>query len=319
MRSQNRATCFGYSLIKILRVEWWQELVFSRVEIAKDSWCSCSTASGSPVKTRYESQQARSSWNEQHLGQEDLFWTLTHQDTQSGILTIFLLSDRLQLTAVCCNRRGVWTALLTRHIFSVLHNTHTLVSSRKFGVSTSHVMRHLHALMLCVWFSSTSPLFSLFCLSSLLSSFSSFWPSTSSSTMWWTNSLCIVRLSHRLRSQRLPHLRDHWTIHPGILRREQIMNSHDIEYDDCTIGIALSSPLFTQEREDDASRRRPYHFQDEGLSSSQSVSVGHRAGRTVVEQFDSQISNVTDSAPQLRKWANQDSFWNDRENRFSLN
>ena len=43
---------------------------------------------------------------------------------------------------------------------------------------------------------------------------------------------------------------------------------NDFECDDVTIGKALSSPLFTQEREDDASRRRAYHSQDEGLSSS---------------------------------------------------
>ena len=34
---------------------------------------------------------------------------------------------------------------------------------------------------------------------------------------------------------------------------------NDLEYDDFTIGIALSSPLFVQEREDDASRSRAYH------------------------------------------------------------
>ena len=56
--------------------------------------------------------------------------------------------------------------------------------------------------------------------------------------------------------------------------------------------MALSSPLFTQEREEDASRRRAYHSQDEGLSSSQSSSVGHTTGRPVVKQFDSQIPNV---------------------------
>ena len=70
------------------------------------------------------------------------------------------------------------------------------------------------------------------------------------------------------------------------------LNYHDLEYDDCTIGIALSSPLFTQEREDAASRGHAYHSPDKGLSSSQSSSVGHRTGRLVVEQFDSQISNV---------------------------
>ena len=43
--------------------------------------------------------------------------------------------------------------------------------------------------MLCVWFSSSSPFSFLCCLSSLLSSCLSSWPSTSSSTMWWTISL----------------------------------------------------------------------------------------------------------------------------------
>ena len=67
---------------------------------------------------------------------------------------------------------------------------------------------------------------------------------------------------------------------------------HDSEISDDTIGMALSSPLFTQEREDAASRRRAYHSHDEGLLSSQSSSVGHRKGRPVADQFDSLISNV---------------------------
>ena len=68
---------------------------------------------------------------------------------------------------------------------------------------------------------------------------------------------------------------------------------NDFEYDDVTIGKALSSPLFTQERQDDASRRRAYHSQEEGLSSSLSSSVSHdRTGRSVVKPFDSQIPNV---------------------------
>ena len=37
-------------------------------------------------------------------------------------------------------------------------------------------------------------------------------------------------------------------------------NLHDFEIDDYTIGRALSSPLFTQEREDAASRRRAYQL-----------------------------------------------------------
>ena len=66
-----------------------------------------------------------------------------------------------------------------------------------------------------------------------------------------------------------------------------------LEYDDVTIGKALSSPLFTQEREDDASRRQACHSQDEGLSSSLSSSVSHDITvRPVVKTFDSQIPNV---------------------------
>ena len=57
-------------------------------------------------------------------------------------------------------------------------------------------------------------------------------------------------------------------------------NLHDLEFDDYTIGRALSSTLF-QEREDPASRRQVYHSLDKSLLSSQSSSVGHvRTGET---------------------------------------
>ena len=68
------------------------------------------------------------------------------------------------------------------------------------------------------------------------------------------------------------------------------LNLHDSEFDDHTIGRALSSPLF------DASRRRAYHSQEEGLSSSLSSSVGHeRTGRPVFDEFGSLISNVREN------------------------
>ena len=50
-------------------------------------------------------------------------------------------------------------------------------------------------------------------------------------------------------------------------------NLHDLEFDDYTIGRALSSPLFIQEREDPASRRQACHSLDESLLSSQASSV----------------------------------------------
>ena len=74
------------------------------------------------------------------------------------------------------------------------------------------------------------------------------------------------------------------------------LNSHDLEYDDYTIGMALSSALFTQEREDPASRSQAYHSPDASLLSSQSSSVGHvGTGRLVFDEFGSLISNVREN------------------------
>ena len=124
--------------------------------------------------------------------------------------------------------------------------------------------------------------------------------------MWWTNSLCTPAnedLGTLAEYDPLTgyepndyHISE--TTEPYIQEssgENGSLNSHDLEYDDYTIGMALSSPLFTLEREDAASRRRAYHSHDEGLSSSQSSSVGHRKGRPVVEQFDSLISNIREN------------------------
>ena len=59
---------------------------------------------------------------------------------------------------------------------------------------------------------------------------------------------------------------------------------HDSEISDDTIGRALSSPLFTQEREEPAGRRQAYHSPEESLLPAQSFSVCHaRTGRPVQE------------------------------------
>ena len=80
-------------------------------------------------------------------------------------------------------------------------------------------------------------------------------------------------------------------------------NLHDWEISDNTIGRALSSPLFTQEREDPASRGQAYHSLDEGLLSSQSLSVGHvGTGRPVSNEFGSLIfKRQRKSVSRLRK------------------
>ena len=166
-------------------------------------------------------------------------------------------------------------------------------------------MSHLHALMLCVWLSSTTLLSSLCWPSSLLSSCPSSCPSTSSSTMRWTNSLCT------LANEDLGTLAEYDPLtgyEPNVyhiteatepyIQESSVENGHpnDFEYDDVTIGQALSLPLFTQEREGDASRRRAYHSQEEGLSSCLSSSVSHdRTVRPVVCTFDSQVSSVQET------------------------
>ena len=197
----------------------------------------------------------------------------------------------------------VWTPHLTRRIFSYNY-THMRGSnsSRVFVVRASLVMIHPHALMCLFWLSSTTPLSPPCSPSSLLSSCPSSCPSTLSSRMRWTNSLCT------LANEDLGTLAEYDPLTGYELNDYLIMEAtetyiqeslvengspNDFGYDDATIGKALSSPLFTQEREDEASRRRPYHSQDEGLSSSQSSSVSHdRTGWPVVKPFDTQISSV---------------------------
>ena len=78
-------------------------------------------------------------------------------------------------------------------------------------------------------------------------------------------------------------------------------NLHDLEIDDDTIGRALSSPVFIQEREEPASRRQAYRSLDESLLSSQSLSVGHVIMERIVNEFGSLSSNVRDTKSRFRK------------------
>ena len=92
-------------------------------------------------------------------------------------------------------------------------------------------------------------------------------------------------------------------------------NLHDSEISDYTIGKALSSPLFTQEREEPADRRQAYHSLEESLLSSQSLSICHvRTGRPV-DEIDSLISSVRENP--CRGLENEQ-IWNDKKRRLSL-
>ena len=69
----------------------------------------------------------------------------------------------------------------------------------------------------------------------------------------------------------------------------------DAELDDETIGRALSSPLFTQEREEPAGRRQALHSLEESLLSSQSLSVGHIRTERPVGELSSLGSSIREN------------------------
>ena len=201
----------------------------------------------------------------------------------------------------------------TRGVNSTPHTSHFLVFLRTYythmrgsSLASAHHIPCVILMRSCGCFDSLRllhfPLFAVHLLS-YHPVFSS-WPSTSSSTMWWTNSLCTPANEdlgtfaecdpltsydpndYHISEATEPYIQessdengslndleyDDVTI--GKALSSQLSYSCDAELDDEIIGKALSSPLF-QEREDPASRRRAYHSQDEGLSSSQSSSVGH--------------------------------------------
>ena len=189
------------------------------------------------------------------------------------------------------------TSHVTFSRWYTFNDTHMRGSSRKFGVRTSHLMRHLHALMLCVWFFSTSPLFSLCCLSSLLSSSPSSWPETCVGQIPCAHQLMrtLAPLPSTTLSQVMrPTTTTYWTVHPGILRRERVP---EWLLSTMTTPSAWRSLHHCSPRSEKMMRAvdEVNHSHDEGLSSSQSSSVGHRTGRPVVEQFDSQIPHVREN------------------------
>ena len=141
----------------------------------------------------------------------------------------------------------------------------TLTLAQVWCVARTSYMCHLHALMLCVARFSTTILSTLCCPSSLSSSFSFSCPSPSSS-MWGTRTLrtlAIEDLGTFAKNDLLTGYEPndfHISETTDIFIQEssgdnRSLNLHDPEFDDYTIGMALSSPLFTQEREDAASRR----------------------------------------------------------------
>ena len=82
----------------------------------------------------------------------------------------------------------------------------------------------------------------------------------------------------------------------------------DAELDDETIGRALSSPLFIQEREEPADRRQAYYSYEESLLPAQSFSVvSFKNGETRARTYFAEFVQQRKTKSRLRKRANQDS------------
>ena len=88
-----------------------------------------------------------------------------HKAAQKWHFALFFVCSQIvhswQQSAATDGVREQHTSHVIFSQFCTTNVTHMRGSSRKYGVRTSHFMCHLHALMLCVLFSSTSPLSSL--------------------------------------------------------------------------------------------------------------------------------------------------------------
>ena len=162
----------------------------------------------------------------------------------------------------------------------------------------------------------TTPLSSPSSPSSLLSPCLSFCPSTSSSRMWWTNSLCTSANEDLGTLAEYDPLTGYEPKDYHITEATEL-NIHessveqgspsDFDQDDVTIGKALS----------DACRRQADHSEEEGLSSCLSSSVRHdRTVRPVVKPFDSQVSSVRE-IPRHSSESEQ-IMWRGRTRRWSI-
>ena len=164
--------------------------------------------------------------------------------------------------------------------------------------------------------SSTPPFTSSPSSWSLWSPCCSYCQTTSTSTMWWTNTL-------RTSAEDLGTLAENEPpTHPGILQRQQALTLAWLAWLGNRWLRHRQSALFTtftQERQDPASRWQAYHSPEESLLSCQSLFVGHvRTGRPVSDDFGSLISTSGKIHVATQKMSKSGFSLNDKKSRFSL-
>ena len=115
----------------------------------------------------------------------------------------------------------------------------------------------------------------------------------------------------------------HYSETTDIFLQEQPSNTrpsylHDSEISDDTFGRALSSPLFTQEWEEPASRRQAYHSLEESLLPSQSLSVCHVKTERPVHELSSPGSSIRENPSRDSEKSKSGFSLNDKKSKFSL-
>ena len=105
----------------------------------------------------------------------------------------------------------------------------------------------------------------------------------------------------------------HFSETTEIFIHESSTDSRPSNLHDYTIGRALSSPLFTQEREDAASPRQACHSPEEGLSSSQSLSVGQVRTGSPLMSLDHQFQTSEKNQVATQKMSKSRFLWNDKK------
>ena len=137
-----------------------------------------------------------------------------------------LHSSWIQSTARC--EQPISHVTFSRHLHALIFDVTSTLGQVWRAARTFHSI-HLHAFMMWLfWFSTILPfhfLLSTFtpivsCILLVVSFFlldvEDKYPAHSRKSGPWHP--CRARPSHRKWAQRLPHLGDHWTVHPGILR-----------------------------------------------------------------------------------------------------
>ena len=224
---------------------------------------------------------------------------------------------RLQSMAIRCNRRGV--NRYTSHVIFLMQFAHLITCISHCMAQDEPPNVSVCALSSCLSFSCFSPSFTLSlpystCTLPGTPSPMSITPRDKTAAPSHNEEYCSMAIYHPFTGYEPNVLDDfhYWESSAMIFQDDsgdidtEPSYSCDAELDDETIGKALSSTLFFQEREEPSNLRQSYHSHEESLLPAQSFFAHTRTERPVHELSSCQKTNV-ESRNEKRK--NKDSLW----------